>query len=108
MRSTQAVRAVVSPIRQQRDLRVRQYFNLSYDATPATMLAFTSTGGPERGLPQPRWVGVLQCLRWRIQGIRHVSVHAGATVFRRASAHAACDSLVVSERFVRSGIDSAD
>ena len=72
------------------------------------MEACASTFGAQRILPQANRVGVFEGLGGGVQGVGHVGMDAGDSVFGRACAHAAGDGFVIGKGLAGAWIDAAD
>src|ERR1700687_3788190 len=67
-----------------------------------------STFGAKRILPEANRIGVFKSLGGRIQGVGHVGVNAGDSVFSAARAHATGDGFVIGKGLAGAWVDAAD
>src|SRR6202521_3127506 len=105
---SQAVWSAGTPVGEQRDLGIGQDFDFTDDPVATGMEACASTFGAVGIPPEPNRISVFERLGGGVEGVRHVGVDAGDSVFSRARAHATGDGFVIGEGLARAGIDSAD
>src|SRR6202140_5812033 len=67
-----------------------------------------STFGAKRILPEANWIGAFESLGGGVEGVGHMGVDAGDSVFSTARAHATGDGFVIGKGLARAWIDAAD